>query len=84
VTNLLLLIQSISILNIKYIELSRNPCEFDVLVFLSLTKLSKVPGKSEGLKMMLKVMAGDTIEISAKNHQKKPQICGFFYECIRC
>ena len=30
------------------------------------TKLSKVPGKSEGLKLTLKVMAGDTIEISAK------------------
>ena len=30
------------------------------------TKLSKVPGKSEGLKITLKVMAGDTIEISAK------------------
>jgi len=25
-----------------------------------------VPGKSEGLKLSLKVMAGDTIEISAK------------------
>jgi RHS repeat-associated protein len=30
------------------------------------TKVSKVPGKSEGLKITLKVMAGDTIEISAK------------------
>jgi len=30
------------------------------------TKVSKVPGKSEGLKLTLKVMAGDTIEISAK------------------
>jgi len=30
------------------------------------TKVSKVPGKSEGLKLSLKVMAGDTIEISAK------------------
>ena len=30
------------------------------------SKLSKVPGMSEGLKIMLKVMAGDTIEISAK------------------
>jgi len=30
------------------------------------TKVSKVHGKSEGLKLMLKVMAGDTIEISAK------------------
>jgi len=30
------------------------------------TKLSKVPGKSEGLKIMIKVMAGDTLEISAK------------------
>jgi hypothetical protein len=29
-------------------------------------KVSKVPGKSEGLKLALKVMAGDTIEISAK------------------
>ena len=29
-------------------------------------KLSKVPGKSEGLRITLKVMAGDTIEISAK------------------
>ena len=29
-------------------------------------KLSKVPGKSEGLKLTLKVMAGDTLEISAK------------------
>ena len=29
-------------------------------------KISKVPGKSEGLKLTLKVMAGDTIEISAK------------------
>jgi len=30
------------------------------------TKVSKVPGKSEGLKITLQVMAGDTIEISAK------------------
>ena len=30
------------------------------------TKVSKVPGKSEGLKLTLRVMAGDTIEISAK------------------
>jgi len=30
------------------------------------TKVSKVPGKSEGLKITLKVMAGDTLEISAK------------------
>ena len=30
------------------------------------TKVSKVSGKSEGLKITLKVMAGDTIEISAK------------------
>jgi hypothetical protein len=29
-------------------------------------KVSKVPGHSEGLKLTLKVMAGDTIEISAK------------------
>ena len=37
-----------------------------MLVFLNFTKLSGVQGKSEGLKMMLKVMAGDTIEISAQ------------------
>ena len=30
------------------------------------TKLSKVPGKSKGLSILLKVMAKDTIEISAK------------------
>ena len=30
------------------------------------TKVSKVPGKSEGLRITLKVMARDTIEISAK------------------
>ena len=30
------------------------------------TKVSKVPGKSEGLKITLRVMPGDTIEISAK------------------
>jgi hypothetical protein len=30
------------------------------------TKVSKVPGKRRGLSIMLKVMAGDTIEISAK------------------
>ena len=29
-------------------------------------KVSKVPGKSNGLKLTLRVMAGDTIEISAK------------------
>ena len=37
-------------------------------------KVSKVPGKSEGLKLTLKVMAGDTIEISIWGNRKKKRV----------